>query len=141
MKLVSWNVNGIRATVKKGFAEVVSNFDADVFCIQETKAQDDQVAEALSGITDYTLYTNSADKKGYSGTGILSKQKPLSFGSDMGIEDHDMEGRISYAEYEAFYLVNVYVPNSGNGLKRLDYRSDGIKTLRIIFLACPKRNP
>ncbi|MDC6404136.1 MULTISPECIES: exodeoxyribonuclease III [Maribacter] len=123
MKLVSWNVNGIRASVKKGFEDVVSSFNADVFCIQETKAQDDQVAEALSGIEDYHLYTNSADKKGYSGTGILSKQDPISFGSNMGIADHDMEGRISHAEYPDFYLVNVYVPNSGNGLKRLDYRS------------------
>src|SRR6056297_2870751 len=103
MKLVSWNVNGIRASVKKGFEEVVSNFDADVFCIQETKAQDDQVGEALEGITDYELFTNSAEKKGYSGTGILSKSKPISFGSNMGIEDHDMEGRISYAEYNSFY--------------------------------------
>ncbi len=123
MKLVSWNVNGIRASVKKGFEDVVSSFNADVFCIQETKAQDNQVEEALKGITDYELFTNSAKKKGYSGTGILSKSKPISFGSNMGIEDHDMEGRISYAEYDAFYLVNVYVPNSGNGLKRLDYRS------------------
>ncbi|ASV30115.1 exodeoxyribonuclease III [Maribacter cobaltidurans] len=141
MKLVSWNVNGIRASVKKGFEEVVSDFDADVFCFQETKAQDDQVEEALKGITDYELFTNSAEKKGYSGTGILSKQKPISFGSDMGIEDHDMEGRISYAEYDAFYLVNVYVPNSGNGLKRLDYRSGWDKDFTDYLLNLSKKKP
>lgn len=123
MKIVSWNVNGIRASVKKGFEEVVSSFDADIFCFQETKAQDDQVEEALKGITDYKLFTNSAEKKGYSGTGILSKKEPISFSGDMGVEIHDMEGRISYAEYADFFLINVYVPNSGNGLKRLDYRS------------------
>ncbi|MDO6809244.1 exodeoxyribonuclease III [Zobellia galactanivorans] len=123
MKLVSWNVNGIRASVKKGFEEVVSSFDADVFCVQETKAQDDQVKEALAGISDYELFCNSAEKKGYSGTAILSKKKPLTFTVDMGKEEHDTEGRITHVEYEEFHLVNVYVPNSGSGLKRLDYRS------------------
>ncbi|MAU71041.1 MAG: exodeoxyribonuclease III [Pseudozobellia sp.] len=124
MKIVSWNVNGIRASIKKGFDEVVSNFDADVFCIQETKAQDDQVSEALKEISGYKLFSNSAERKGYSGTGILSKEKPLSFLPNIGAEVHDLEGRVTCAEYESFYLINVYVPNSGNGLKRLDYRSE-----------------
>ncbi len=122
MKLVSWNVNGIRASVKKGFDEVLADFDADVFCVQETKAQDDQVSEALKDIAGYELHSNSAERKGYSGTAILSKEKPVSFSVDMGREEHDMEGRITHAEYEQFHFVNVYVPNSGSGLKRLDYR-------------------
>ncbi|MFH6602976.1 exodeoxyribonuclease III [Maribacter algicola] len=123
MKLVSWNVNGIRATVKKGFEDVVADFNADVFCIQETKAQDDQVKEALKDITEYEIFTNSAEKKGYSGTGILTRKSPVAFDRDMGKIEHDTEGRITHAEYEKFHLVNVYVPNSGNGLKRLDYRA------------------
>ncbi|MEP2237955.1 MAG: exodeoxyribonuclease III [Maribacter sp.] len=122
MKLVSWNVNGIRASVKKGFEDIVKDFDADVFCVQETKAQDDQVAEALKDITDYKLFSNSAERKGYSGTGILSKKAPVKFDKDMGVEEHDQEGRITHSEFEDFHLINVYVPNSGSGLKRLDYR-------------------
>lgn len=122
MKLVSWNVNGIRASVKKGFTDVLSSFNADVFCVQETKAQDDQVSEALKDITTYKLHSNSAERKGYSGTAILSKEQPVSFTVDMGIAEHDLEGRITHAEYEHFHFVNVYVPNSGSGLKRLDYR-------------------
>lgn len=122
MKLVSWNVNGIRASVKKGFLDILNDFDADVFCVQETKAQDEQVAEALKEVQDYTLYTNSAEKKGYSGTAILSKQAAVAHSVDMGNAAHDTEGRITHAEYEHFHFVNVYVPNSGNGLKRLPYR-------------------
>ncbi|SNR25343.1 exodeoxyribonuclease-3 [Maribacter sedimenticola] len=124
MKLVSWNVNGIRAAVKKDFENVIAEFDADVFCIQETKAQDDQVVEALKNIQDYKLYTNSAERKGYSGTGILTKSTPVSFSGKMGVEVHDLEGRISHTEFDEFHLVNVYIPNSGNGLKRLDYRAE-----------------
>lgn len=123
MKLVSWNVNGIRASVKKGFEEIVKNFDADVFCVQETKAQDDQVEEALKDVGGYVLFSNSAERKGYSGTGILSKQKPIAFKKDMGIKEHDLEGRITHSEFEYFHLINVYIPNSGSGLKRLDYRA------------------
>ncbi|MFS4418497.1 exodeoxyribonuclease III [Maribacter sp. 2307ULW6-5] len=122
MKIVSWNVNGIRASVKKGFADVVLQLDADIFCVQETKAQDDQVREALRDLGGHKLYSNSAERKGYSGTAILSKQEPLSFSLDMGRPEHDAEGRVLHTEHEAFHLVNVYVPNSGNGLKRLDYR-------------------
>lgn len=123
MKLVSWNVNGIRASVKKGFDTVVSDFNADIFCVQETKAQDDQVMEALQNIEGYNLFSNSAVKKGYSGTAILTKTQPLKVTVDMGKTAHDDEGRILHAEFDQFHLVNVYVPNSGNGLKRLDYRA------------------
>ena len=124
LKLISWNVNGIRASVKKGFVDIFNQIDADVFCLQETKAQDDQVAEALAELSDYHLYSNSAEKKGYSGTAIISKQKPLSVTPDIGIAEHDNEGRVLCAEYNNFFLVNVYVPNSGSGLKRLDYRAE-----------------
>ena len=122
MRLVSWNVNGIRAAMKKDFAQSLAAMETDVLCLQETKAQDEQVAEALAGIEGYHLYSNSAEKKGYSGTAVLSKIEPLSVQYDMGIEEHDQEGRVIAAEFETFYLVTVYTPNSGNGLKRLDYR-------------------
>jgi exodeoxyribonuclease-3 len=122
MRLVSWNVNGIRAAIKKDFAICLSDMDTDVICLQETKAQDDQVLEALSGIDGYHLYTNSAVKKGYSGTAILSKLEPLKVRLDMNIEEHDQEGRITVLEYDKFYLLTVYTPNSGSALKRLDYR-------------------
>ena len=141
MKIVSWNVNGIRASVKKGFEEVVSNFDADIFCIQETKAQDDQVSEALKAVTEYELYSNSAERKGYSGTGILSKQQPLMVQPNIGVEKHDLEGRVCCAEYDSFYLVNVYVPNSGNGLKRLDYRAIWDKDFTQYLLELQKKKP
>tara|TARA_R110000744_G_scaffold39901_1_gene90675 strand:+ start:313 stop:1083 length:771 start_codon:yes stop_codon:yes gene_type:complete len=141
MKLVSWNVNGIRASVKKGFEEIVKDFDADVFCIQETKAQDDQVSEALKNVSGYELYTNSADKKGYSGTGILTKQKPVEFKKNMGIAEHDLEGRITHSEYEEFHLVNVYIPNSGNGLKRLDYRAGWDKDFTNYLKELSKKKP
>ncbi len=121
-KLISWNVNGIRAIEKKGFIDMIAELDADALCLQETKAQDDQVAEVLNK-SDRTFYSNSAERKGYSGTAIITKQTPLKVESDMGVTHHDMEGRVLTAEYEKFYLVNVYVPNSGSELARLDYRS------------------
>lgn len=124
MKLISWNVNGIRAVAKKNFFEDFKELDADILCLQETKAQDDQVAETLTPINDYYIYSNSAVKKGYSGTAILSKTEPISVSRDIGIEIHDTEGRVLCLEYDKFYLVNVYVPNSGSDLKRLDYRQD-----------------
>jgi len=123
MKMICWNVNGIRATVKKGFYDVLKDFDADIFCMQETKAQDDQVAEALADTKGYHMLVNSAVKKGYSGTCILSKEKPIKTTIDIGIEEHDQEGRVTHAEFEHFHFVNVYVPNSGSGLKRLEYRA------------------
>ena len=122
MKIISWNVNGIRAVVKKDFKEKFESLNADYFCLQETKAQDEKVAEALAEINNFQLSSNSAVKKGYSGTAILSKEKPISVQKGMGIEIHDQEGRILTTEFEHFFLVNVYVVNSSSGLKRLDYR-------------------
>lgn len=122
MKLVSFNVNGIRAIVKKDFFESVAKMQADVLCLQETKAQDDQVLESLASLDNYKIYTNSAEKKGYSGVAILSKKEPLTISKDIQMDEHDTEGRVICAEYEEFYLVNVYVPNSGSELKRLSYR-------------------
>lgn len=122
MKLVSWNVNGIRAAIKKDFFTSFMSMDCDVLCLQETKAQDDQVLEALEAVDGYHIYTNSAVKKGYSGTSIITRSEPITVTQDMGIEEHDQEGRILCAEFQSFYLVTVYTPNSGNDLKRLSYR-------------------
>lgn len=124
MKLISWNVNGIRAVAKKNFFDDLKIMAPDMLCLQETKAQDDQVAETLKNISDYYVFSNSAEKKGYSGTTILSRTKPINVTKDMGIAKHDTEGRILCLEYENFFLIDVYVPNSGNDLKRLDYRQD-----------------
>ena len=141
MKIISWNVNGIRASVKKGFLEKFVEMDADLFCLQETKAQDDQVAEALKEITGYQLLSNSAEKKGYSGTAILSRQTPLKSTVDIGREEHDSEGRVTRVEYEGFNLVNVYVPNSGSGLKRLDYRSEWDQAFKEYLAGLQKEKP
>tara|TARA_R110002167_G_scaffold243833_8_gene449264 strand:+ start:329 stop:1090 length:762 start_codon:yes stop_codon:yes gene_type:complete len=122
VRLVSWNVNGIRAAIKKDFFVSLSEMKTDVLCLQETKAQDDQVLEALGDLAGYHIYTNSAVKKGYSGTAILSKIEPISVEYDLGIEEHDQEGRVIAAEYNDFILVTVYTPNSGSELKRLSYR-------------------
>lgn len=122
MKIISWNVNGIRAVSKKNFFQDFKLMAPDILCLQETKAQDDQVAEALAPITDYHIYSNSAEKKGYSGTAILSKTEPLNVTRDIGVTEHDTEGRVLCLEYNAFFLVDVYVPNSGNELLRLGYR-------------------
>lgn len=124
MKLISWNVNGIRAVAKKNFFDDLKNMDPDILCLQETKAQEDQVAETLAELNGYHIYANAAEKKGYSGTATLSKTEPLSVTRDIGITDHDNEGRVLCLEYDKFFLVNVYVPNSGSELKRLDYRQD-----------------
>src|SRR5690606_2257000 len=122
MRLISWNVNGIRAVMKKDFIASFEQMQPDVLCLQETKAQDDQVLTAVAAIEHYHVYCNSAEKKGYSGTAIFSRTEPLSVQYDMGMPEHDQEGRVIAAEYEQFILVNVYVPNSGSELKRLDYR-------------------
>lgn len=119
MKLISWNVNGLRACVEKGFIDFLNSCGADIVCVQETKMQKEQKAFDFEG---YEEYWNSADKKGYSGTAVFTKVKPLSVSYDMGIDIHDHEGRIIALEFEDYYLVNVYVPNSQNELKRLDYR-------------------
>lgn len=122
MRLVSWNVNGIRAVMKKNFIASFESMDTDVLCLQETKAQDDQVFEALEDIQGYHIFVNSAEKKGYSGTAILSRIEPIEVTVDLGIAEHDQEGRVICAEFKEFFLVNVYTPNSGSELKRLEYR-------------------
>ena len=122
MKIISWNVNGIRAIVKKDFIKSISVLDPDILCIQETKAQDIEVEKALLPLKEQQLYINSAEKKGYSGTAILSKPRPITISYDMGIAEHDSEGRVICAEYAKFFLINVYVPNSGQQLVRLPYR-------------------
>ncbi|NND79556.1 MAG: exodeoxyribonuclease III [Maribacter sp.] len=122
MHIISWNVNGIRAIVKKDFFNSIHSLDPDILCLQETKAQDREVEKALSQLSGYHMGFNAAEKKGYSSTALLSKTKPVSVTNDMNIADHDTEGRIQCAEYPKFFLVNVYVPNSGQQLVRLDYR-------------------
>ncbi|MGL5703862.1 MAG: exodeoxyribonuclease III [Tannerellaceae bacterium] len=122
MKLVSWNVNGIRAIAKKSFFDHLESLQCDILCLQETKAQDDQVAETLSSLEGLHIYSHSAERKGYSGTAILSKTPALNISFGIGIDEHDKEGRVITAEFTDFYLVNVYVPNSGSELLRLDYR-------------------
>ena len=119
MRLISWNVNGLRACVKKGFLKYFKEVDADIFCIQETKLQEGQIDLDLGGYYDYWNY---AEKKGYSGTAVFTKDKPLSIKYGLGIDEHDNEGRAITLEYENFYLVNVYTPNSQRELARLDYR-------------------
>ena len=119
MKLVSWNVNGVRAVYQKGFKEIFNNFNADIFCIQETKMQEGQLDLTMEG---YNVYLNSAERKGYSGTAVWTKIKPISVSKGIGIEEHDKEGRVLTLEYNEFYLVNVYTPNSKRELERLEYR-------------------
>jgi exodeoxyribonuclease III len=119
MKLISWNVNGIRAALNKGFTEFFDEMDADIFCIQETKMQEGQVEINFDG---YKQYWNSAEKKGYSGTAIFTKVEPLSVQYGIGIEEHDNEGRVITLEFDKFYIVNIYTPNSKRELERLDYR-------------------
>ncbi len=122
MNIISWNVNGIRAVLKKDFLESINNMSAHIICLQESKAQDEEVKKALDSLEGYQIYCNSAERKGYSGTIILCKNEPLQVTYDINIAEHDQEGRVICVEYSDFYLVNVYVPNSGQGLKRLDYR-------------------
>lgn len=119
MKLISWNVNGIRACVTKGFLDFFNEIDADIFCIQESKLQAGQIDLALEG---YYQYWNYAEKKGYSGTAIFTKKKPISVRNGLGFEEHDQEGRVITLEFDNFYMVTVYTPNSKTGLERLDYR-------------------
>lgn len=119
MKLISWNVNGLRACREKGFEDAFRSLDADCFCLQETKLQEGQIDIAFDG---YDSYWNYAEKKGYSGTAIFTRIKPLSVAYGIDVEEHDHEGRVITLEYEDFYLVTCYTPNSQDGLKRLDYR-------------------
>lgn len=121
LKFVSWNVNGLRAIVNKNFADIFADFDADFFCLQETKLQEGQIELAFPG---YESYWNYAERKGYSGTAIFTKHTPLSVRLGIGAAEHDLEGRVITLEYAEFFLVNVYTPNSQEQLKRLDYRMD-----------------
>ncbi len=138
MKLISWNVNGIRACLTKGFAETFKKMDADIFCIQETKCQLEQVELEFEG---YTSYWNSAEKKGYSGTAIFTKQKPLNVTYGIGIEEHDKEGRVITLEFEEFYMVDIYTPNSKRELERLDYRQIWEDEIRKYLLKLNETKP
>ena len=138
MKLISWNVNGIRACLNKGFAGSFKQLDADIFCLQETKCQPEQVDLEFEG---YTSYWNSAEKKGYSGTAIFTKQKPLNVTYGIGIEEHDKEGRVITLEFEKFYMVDIYTPNSKRELERLDYRQIWEDEIRKYLLKLNETKP
>ncbi len=138
MKLISWNVNGIRACLTKGFEEVFKKMDADIFCLQETKCQPDQINIEFQG---YTSYWNSAEKKGYSGTAIFTKQKPINVTYGIGIEEHDKEGRVITLEFEKFYMVDIYTPNSKRELERLEYRQIWEDEIRKYLLKLNETKP
>ncbi len=138
MKLVSWNVNGLRAAVGKGFFDFLESENPDVICIQETKMQKEQANFELNG---YHEYWNSADKKGYSGTAIFSKIEPISVSYDIGVEEHSHEGRVITAEYDKYYLVCVYTPNAQNELKRIDYRMKWEDDFRVYLNELKKTKP
>lgn len=138
MRFISWNVNGLRAVVKKGFETVFAGLDADFFCLQETKLQAGQIDLQFDGYESYWCY---AEKKGYSGTAIFTKHKPLGVSYNMGIAEHDTEGRIVCLEYEEFYLVCVYTPNAQDGLRRLDYRMRWEDDFRDYLLALDSKKP
>ncbi|MCQ2288672.1 MAG: exodeoxyribonuclease III [Muribaculaceae bacterium] len=137
-KFISWNVNGLRAVVGKGFVDAFNALDADFFCLQETKLQTGQIDLAFPG---YTSYWNYADKKGYSGTAIFTRHTPLNVTYGLGIDEHDHEGRVITLEMEKFYLVTVYTPNSQDGLKRLDYRMTWEDAFRAYLLALNEKKP
>ncbi len=138
MKLVSWNVNGLRACLDKGFSQIFKDFDADVFALQETKMQEGQAEVITEG---YHQYWNSAEKKGYSGTAVFTKVEPISVSYGMGIEKHDHEGRLITLEFDEFYFVACYTPNSQNELKRLDYRMEWEEDFRKYLLELDKKKP
>ena len=141
MQIVSWNVNGVRASVGKGLIDIITQSGADVYCLQETKAQEDQVVEALADLDGFHIYANSATKKGYSGVAILSKVEAVTVTHDIGVPEHDDEGRVICAEFTDFYVVNVYVPNSGAGLKRLDYRATWDAAFRNYLAKLNEKKP
>ena len=124
MRIISWNVNGIRAIAKKTFFPDLIKLNADIICLQETKATEDQVADTLSPLEGYYVFSNSSERPGYSGTTVASKTEPLNYSKGINIREHDSEGRVLCLEFESFFLVNVYVPNSGAELKRLSYRQE-----------------
>lgn len=138
MKLISWNVNGIRACVTKGFMDFFNEIDADIFCIQESKMQEGQLELDMSG---YYQYWNYAEKKGYSGTAIFTKKEPLSVSYGIGIEEHDHEGRVITLEFEDFYMITCYTPNSQNELKRLDYRMKWEDDFKAYLKGLEKNKP
>lgn len=138
MKLISWNVNGLRAAVTKGFMDSFNELDADIFCLQETKLQPHQIELELPG---YEQFWNSAVKKGYSGTAVFTRVKPISVTNGIGIEEHDQEGRVITAEYDNFYLVCCYTPNSQRELARLEYRMSWEDAFREYLLELDKKKP
>ncbi|WP_330635643.1 exodeoxyribonuclease III [Frisingicoccus sp.] len=138
LKLISWNVNGLRAVVGKGFVDIFNELDADIFCLQETKLQAGQIELDLPG---YEQYWNYAERKGYSGTAVFTRIHPLSAAYGMGIAEHDMEGRVITLEYDKFYLVNVYTPNSKDGLARLPYRMEWEDDFRAYLKGLEKTKP
>ena len=138
MKLISWNVNGLRAVVGKGFVDIFNALDADVFCLQETKLQAGQIELDLPG---YEQYWNYAERKGYSGTAVFTRIKPLNVTYGMGIEAHDTEGRMITLEYETFYLINVYTPNSKDELARLPYRMEWEDDVRAYLKKLEQTKP
>ena len=138
MRFISWNVNGLRAVMKKGFEDIFWGLDADFFCLQETKLQAGQIELNLPGYEQYWCY---AEKKGYSGTAIFTRRTPLSVSYGLGIPEHDTEGRVITLEYKEFYLVCVYTPNSQDGLKRIDYRMDWEDAFRAHLCALDAKKP
>lgn len=138
MKLISWNVNGLRAICKKGFEDIFKQLDADIFCIQETKMQEGQIELNLQG---YYQYYNYAERKGYSGTAIFTKKEPINVTYGIGIEEHDKEGRVITLEFENFYMVNCYTPNSGRELARLEYRMNWEDAFKAYLVKLDKQKP
>lgn len=138
MKMVSWNVNGLRACVTKGFVDIFNKLDANIFCLQETKLQEGQIDLPLEG---YYQYWNYAEKKGYSGTAIFTKKEPLAVTNGIGIDEHNTEGRVITLEFEDFFFVTCYTPNSQNELKRLDYRMKWEDDFREYLLRLNKKKP
>ena len=138
MKMISWNVNGLRASLKRGFMDTFKQIDADIFCLQETKMEQGQAELDLAG---YQEYWNSAQKKGYSGTAVFTKKEPLSVTNGIGIEKHDQEGRVITLEFEDYYFVNIYTPNSQRELARLGYRMEWEDHIRSYLLALDAEKP
>lgn len=138
MRYISWNVNGLRAVIKKGFEDIFWSFDADFVCLQETKLQEGQVQLDLPGYESYWCY---AERKGYSGTAIFTKHTPLSVSYNLGLPEHDTEGRVITLEYDKFYLVCVYTPNAQDGLRRIDYRMSWEDDFRAYLVELDRKKP
>lgn len=142
MKLISWNVNGLRAAITKGFEDFFKDIDADIFCVQETKMQENQIDDNMRRIfKEYNMYWNSAEKKGYSGTAIFTKDKPINVTYGIGIPEHDNEGRVITLEFEKFYMVDIYTPNAKRELERLDYRMIWEDEIRKYLLKLNENKP